>query len=171
MTPRLASRADIPQILEFERVSRGFFEQFVPPRPEEYFTTPNAFLARMNDLLVEQAAGRYLMFVLQGANAEILGRLNLTIYEGPEATLGYRIGQKYTGHGLAALAIKMVEPGAVKKYKLTKLSAFAAPSNPASVKTLQNAGFTRDPTEMRMVTLNNNPLTLHKYQKECRAMA
>ena len=161
---RLLTKSDLPPLLEFERTNRCFFERYVPPRPEAFFTTPNAFTDRMAELLLEQALGRFLMFILLNQN-EIIGRVNLTVIENHEAMLGYRLAEKHTGNGFITRAIERLSPIVMQDYKLAKFSAFAAPSNPASVQTLIKAGFRPTTGENREVTLNNAPLTLHKFEK------
>lgn len=162
---RLTTKADIPQILEFERVNRRFFEQYLPPRPGAFFSDPTAFRDRMTEFLAEQAADEFLMFVLLDGSSNIIGRINLTILDKGEGTLGYRLAERCTGNGVLSRAIQRLCPIVKRNYKLSKLSAFAAASNPASVYTLLRAGFAEIAGENQVVTHNNAPLTLQKYEK------
>ncbi|MFK0255223.1 GNAT family N-acetyltransferase [Streptomyces sp. NPDC090445] len=139
-------------LLAFERENRAYFARFVPDRGAAYFTD---FAARHRALLAEQDAGAcHFHVVLAGAGAgggagaagsgggELVGRVNLVDAVAGSAELGYRIGERAAGRGLATAAVAEVCRLAAGPYGLSSLTAVADVDNPASRAVLTRNGFT-----------------------------
>ncbi|MEU2395436.1 GNAT family N-acetyltransferase [Streptomyces sp. NPDC007369] len=130
-------------LLAFERENRAYFARFVPDRGDAYFTD---FAARHRALLAEQDAGVcHFHVVLAGAgggDGELVGRVNLVDAAAGSAELGYRIGMRAAGRGLATAAVAEVCRLAAGPYGLSSLSAVADVDNPASRAVLTRSGFT-----------------------------
>ncbi|MFD7628243.1 GNAT family N-acetyltransferase [Streptomyces sp. NPDC059851] len=130
-------------LLAFERENRAYFARFVPDRGDAYFTD---FAARHRALLAEQDAGvcHFHVVLADGGagDGELVGRVNLVDAAGGSAELGYRIGERAAGRGLATAAVAEVCRSAADAYGLSSLTAVAAVDHPASRAVLVRNGFT-----------------------------
>ncbi|MGW7099539.1 GNAT family N-acetyltransferase [Streptomyces sp. NPDC054838] len=126
-------------LLAFERENRAYFARTVPDRGDAYFA---GFPARHRALLAEQDAGTchfHLVFEYDGRPA---GRINLVDVQDGSAELGYRIGEKSAGRGLATAAVGEIRRLAAGPYGLRALTAVTTLDNPASMAVLARNGFT-----------------------------
>ncbi|MGW6919178.1 GNAT family N-acetyltransferase [Kitasatospora sp. NPDC054939] len=126
-------------LLAFERENRGYFARSVPDRGDAYFAE---FADRHRALLAEQEAGTCHFHVVLDGHGELAGRVNLVDVADGEAELGYRIGERFTGRGLAVAAVAEVCRTAAEVYGLTALTAATTLDNPASAAVLRRSGFT-----------------------------
>ncbi|NJP99874.1 GNAT family N-acetyltransferase [Streptomyces zingiberis] len=139
-------RADHAEaLLAFERENREYFARSVPDRGDAYF---DGFPARHRALLAEQAAGACHFHVVLDERGELVGRVNLVDVrrdtdgrDGAEAELGYRVGERAAGRGVATAAVTEVCRPAAEEYGLTALTAEATLDNPASRAVLTRTGF------------------------------
>ncbi|MFJ2702076.1 GNAT family N-acetyltransferase [Streptomyces sp. NPDC087428] len=132
-------RADhAPALLTFERENRAFFAASIPDRGDAYFTD---FAARHAALLTEQAAGTCHFHLLVSENGEVLGRFNLVDAANGTASLGFRLAERATGHGLATSAVRRIFHLCGTTYALTTLRAAATVTNTASRAVLTRTGF------------------------------
>jgi len=60
------------------------------------------------------------------------------------ATLGYWLGERHTGRGLMSATLSAVVPFAFDMLQLHRLEAAIMPSNRASLRVIERAGFTRE---------------------------
>lgn len=126
-------------LLSFERDNRAYFARTVPDRGDAYFTD---FPARHAALLAEQEAGICHFHVIVSGDGTLIGRINLLDATSGTAELGYRIGERFTGRGLAKAAVRQVCRLATETYALTTLTARTTLDNPASMAVLTATGFT-----------------------------
>ncbi|MFE1249488.1 GNAT family N-acetyltransferase [Streptomyces sp. NPDC058735] len=129
-------------VLAFERENRAYFARTVPDRGDAYFT-PEGFAARHRALLDEQQTGVCHFHVVLGEEGEPVGRVNLVDAVDGRAELGYRVGERAAGRGVATAAVAAVCRLAATDYGLTSLTAVTAPDNTASMKVLTRNGFVR----------------------------
>lgn len=124
-------------ILEFETRNRAFFAASVPDRGDEFFAD---YPTRHAALLAMQDAGTDLFHVLLTDDGTIAGRVNLIEIGNREAELGYRVGQDFTGRGVATRAVDQACHLARTK-GLTRLRATVPTDNRASRAVLLRNGF------------------------------
>lgn len=138
--PRLELvRADHAEaLLVFEQENREYFAASIPDRGDEYFAE---FADRHARLLELQAAGTDRFHVLVTEDGRIAGRVNLVEIEDGSAELGYRIGQAWTGRGVATAAVAELRGLATDSYGLSHLRAKVTLDNPASRRVLERNGF------------------------------
>ncbi|MFI8220115.1 GNAT family N-acetyltransferase [Streptomyces sp. NPDC085932] len=127
-------------LLAFERENRAYFARTVPDRGDAYFT-PDGFAARHRALLEEQHA-RVCHFHVLLEDELLIGRVNLMDAADGSAELGYRVGERAAGRGVATAAVAQVCRLAATAYGLTSLTARTTLDNPASMKVLTRNGFT-----------------------------
>ncbi|MBT2471725.1 GNAT family N-acetyltransferase [Streptomyces sp. ISL-66] len=126
-------------LLAFERENREYFARSVPDRGDAYF---EEFEARHRALLAEQDEGScHFHLVIDEADGELAGRVNLVDVEDGVAELGYRIGERAAGRGTATAAVAEVCCLAASEYGLRALTAVTTLDNPASATVLTRSGF------------------------------
>ncbi|MEU9793494.1 GNAT family N-acetyltransferase [Streptomyces sparsogenes] len=149
-------RADhAPALLAFERENREYFARSVPDRGDAYFAD---FAARHRLLLAEQEAGVCHFHVVLDEAGDLVGRVNLMDALEGSADLGYRVGERASGRGVAKAAVAEVCRLAVESYGLTTLMASATRDNPASMAVLRGSGF----TAVEDITLGGKPAVRYR---------
>ncbi|MFC4513838.1 GNAT family N-acetyltransferase [Streptomyces ehimensis] len=137
-------RADhAPALLAFERENRAYFARSVPDRGDAYFA---GFATHHAARLAEQDTGGIHFHVVLDENApdddgRLIGRVNLIDVEQGTAELGYRIGERAAGRGVATAAVAALCRLATTTYGLTSLTARTTLDNPASRTVLERNGF------------------------------
>jgi ribosomal-protein-alanine N-acetyltransferase len=133
-------RADhAEELLAFERENREYFARTVPDRGDAYFT---GFADRLRALLAEQDAGICHFHIVRDEAGHLVGRVNLMDAEDGEAELGYRVGARYAGRGIATQAVRLLCRTAATEYGLRALTAVTTLDNTASRAVLARTGFT-----------------------------
>lgn len=127
------------ELLGFERENRAYFAGFVGDRGDGYFAE---FGARLQGLLAEQDAGVCHFHVVVDDGGDLIGRVNLVDVEDGVAELGYRIGERAAGKGVATAAVGEVCRLAAEVYGLSELTAVAHVDNQASRAVLERNRFT-----------------------------
>lgn len=128
----------------FETTHRAYFESWVNPRPDNFYT-PVGFDHALQAALQLQATGQAFHYLIW-LGGELAGRINLTqVRPAPyhSASLGYRIAPTHSGQGLASAAVQAVMHKAFQVHGLQRLEATARPENPASIRVLEKNGFHR----------------------------
>lgn len=126
-------------LLAFERDNRAYFARSVPDRGDAYFVE---FASRHRALLAEQDAGLCHFHVVVDDEGDLAGRVNLVDVEEGNAELGYRIGERAAGRGMATAAVGEVCRLAGTAYRLSALTAVTTLDNAASTAVLEHNGFT-----------------------------
>jgi ribosomal-protein-alanine N-acetyltransferase len=126
-------------VLAFERENREYFARTIPERSDRYFAE---FAARHQALLDEQEDGACHFHLIFDEQGELIGRVNLVDVVDGTADLGYRIGAKTAGHGVATAAVAQVCRLAAEEYGLHTLTAATTADNQASMTVLSRNGFT-----------------------------
>ncbi|MET7920091.1 GNAT family N-acetyltransferase [Streptomyces avermitilis] len=126
-------------LLAFERENREYFARSVPDRGDTYFAE---FASRHRALLAEQDSGLCHFHVVVDDRGDLVGRVNLVDAEEGAAELGYRIGERAAGRGVATAAVEEVCHLAAAAYRLSVLTAVTTLDNPASMAVLARNGFT-----------------------------
>ncbi|MEU1934229.1 GNAT family N-acetyltransferase [Streptomyces coeruleorubidus] len=129
-------------LLAFERENRGYFARSIPDRGDAYFTAAG-FAERHRALLAEQHARVCHFHVVLDEEGNLVGRVNLIDVTDGCAELGYRVGERAAGRGVATAAVAQVCRLAATDYGLTSLTAVTTLDNPASMTVLARSGFTR----------------------------
>ena len=162
---RLLRVEDTDAVLYFEQQNREWFEKWVPPRPDGYFSRET--LLEINTALVNEAsAGTAYMHLILNANDRIIGRINLSNIQrdnGVTADIGYRIAETEIGCGVASRSVKLIEGIARSEHGFDMLYGSCLATNPASSAVLVNRGFAKDSeTE---ITWNGDQVAMLRYRK------
>lgn len=132
---------DAEKLFEFELDNRVFFEKMVPSRGDDYYNF-ETFKNRHAALLDEQEEGLSYFYLIKNKNGSILGRMNLVDIDKLQNSgeIGYRVGQAYTGKGIAYTALKLLLE-TVSKQGIKQVSAKTTTQNIASQKVLEKNDF------------------------------
>jgi RimJ/RimL family protein N-acetyltransferase len=90
------------------------------------------------------ASATSIISATSGQSGELLGRIRLsTVFRGPwqNANLGYFVGHRHNGKGIATAAVKLTARFAFEAAGLHRLQAAVMPWNKASRRVLAKAGF------------------------------
>ncbi|MEV8569380.1 GNAT family N-acetyltransferase [Streptomyces sp. NPDC051322] len=126
-------------LLTFEEENREYFARTVPDRGDAYFAD---FATLLRARLDEQDAGVCHFHVVLDDQGELIGRINIVDAVDGAADLGYRIGERAAGRGVATAAVREVCRLAVTAYRLSVLNAATTLDNRASAAVLARNGFT-----------------------------
>ncbi|GAA2406885.1 GNAT family N-acetyltransferase [Streptomyces coeruleofuscus] len=140
LEPLRADHADA--LLAFERENRAYFARSIPDRGDAYFTAAG-FAERHRALLAEQHARVCRFHVVLDEEGNLIGRVNLIDVTDGRAELGYRVGERAAGRGVATAAVAQVCRLAATDYGLMSLTAVTTLDNPASMTVLARSGFAR----------------------------
>lgn len=132
---------DTKTLFEFEFENRTFFEEMVPSRGDDYYNF-EVFKSRHQALLDEQAQGSSYFYLIKDNNGSILGRMNVIDIDETQKTghVGYRVGQRFIGKGIASKAVKMLLDAA-SEMGLKTIQAKTTTNNKASQIVLEKNGF------------------------------
>ena len=134
-------QADAKELYKFELENRDFFEKTVPSRGEDYYNW-ETFKIRHESLLDEQMKGQSYYYLIKNQNGLILGRINLVDIDQSLnlGYIGYRVGEAYTGKGIANNALKVLLR-TMTNQDIKQIVAKTTTNNIASQKVLEKNGF------------------------------
>jgi len=139
---RTLESTDVAALLAFETDNREWFESHIDARDSAFYAVQGV-TDHVEGYLADFALGAWHPFVSEDASAGIVGRANLKGIHSPEgcAEVGYRIGQRFCGQGLATIALKHLIQEARGHWKLTQLFAHVYDDNVGSRRVLDRCGF------------------------------
>lgn len=148
---------DATNLFEFELENREFFEQMVPSRGDDYYNF-ESFKIRHEALLHEQSQGVSYFYLIKDKEGTILGRMNVIDIDKAQkqGSIGYRVGKKYTGRGIANQAIKLLLATASKQ-GIQRILAKTTNNNQAS-------GFKHIKTSEEKFEMNGQKLMFVYYE-------
>lgn len=157
----LVKEQDAQALFQFEYNNRTFFEKMVPSRGEDYF---NHFSERHSQLLKEQSEGISYFYLIRNAIGEIAGRINLVDidWENHAGSLGYRVGEAFTGKGVASSAVKLLLKE-MEKSNITEIHAKTTTHNIPSQKVLEKNDFERTSISTDEIEFNGEKVKFVHY--------
>jgi [ribosomal protein S5]-alanine N-acetyltransferase len=136
-------------LIAFERANREYFAASISDRGDKFFED---FDQLHEVMLAEQEAGAGAFYLVVADDGAIMGRFNLYVVGGGTANLGYRVGQRFAGQGLATTAVDELCRLASARHDLGRIRAATSHENIASQKVLLKTGFLAtgpaDPSEI-----------------------
>lgn len=125
-------------VLQFELENRIYFAEAISDRGDDFF---EKFAERHLELLAEQEAGACAYYLYVDVDETVMGRFNLYDLIDGNAEVGYRVGQRFSGTGLATSGLSELCHIAREKHGLRTLRATTRDDNVASQRVLVKAGF------------------------------
>lgn len=142
---------------ELRAMSRAHLTPWEPQWARDELTRSN-FRRRLRQYNREMRDDQgYAFLVFSEANSRLVGGLNLSnVRRGAAqaASLGYWMGAPFAGHGLMTDAVRAIIQFAFGPLRLHRLEAACLPSNTASKRVLEKAGFTREGLARRYLRIN-----------------
>ncbi|KAF0861802.1 GNAT family N-acetyltransferase [Pseudomonas sp. LD120] len=133
---------DLTDLLAFEEQNRAFFEASINARPPHYYSREGVAEAIVQARQDAEADRGYQFLIRQ--DSQLVGRINLHRVQRPYfncAELGYRVGARFNGRGIARAAVEQVLQQAFGELQLSRIEANARPENLGSVRVLEASGF------------------------------
>ena len=147
ITLRTPQMTDYGEWAAVREGSREFLKPWEPTWPADDLTR-SAFRRRIRryaeDLRTDQG---YAFIVVRNTDGALVGGLTLAnIRRGvaQAASVGYWMGQPFIRRGHMTAAVRAVIPFAFATLRLHRLEAACIPTNSASIRLLENCGFTRE---------------------------
>jgi len=142
---RLATEADVHEIIRYYRENREHLQPFSPTYPAD-FLDEATWLEQVRVRLPEFAAGAgFRAFVFaRDAPSRIVGNLNLTqVHRGPfqSCVLGYNLAAGEQGKGYMTEAVRGALGFAFETWKLHRVAANYIARNTRSAAVLERCGF------------------------------
>lgn len=137
--------------------NRSYFREHSGIEADKFYT-PDGQRAIIRSQHADQAAGDgWYWGIFRGPGEHVIGVVSLTgIVRGPfqAAWIGYSIDEAHTGRGLATHAVQAVTAHAFRDLGLHRVEAGVMPSNAASIRVLEKAGFAREGLMRQTVLIN-----------------
>lgn len=154
----LLNLSDAEQLLAFEIENQTWFEQFIPPREQDFYSLEGV-TQHIQEFLLEFKCHRLLPLLIKDNSGQIIGRLNFTNVDLKKGTahVGYRVGQHSVSKGVATTALnKGITELSSKGIK--RLFAYADENNMASRKVLTTNGFVKVRIVENYAQLHSKPI-------------
>lgn len=164
MQLKLLSTDQTKSVLEFEAKNKDYFELYVPPRPNEYFTQSSLHNI-IKSLCKEQDRGECYLYLAYN-NDQLIGRANLVNIQDGTAELGYRLCQTATGQGHATQIVANLIKIAKSQLSLSLIKAHTTTDNLASIRVLEKNNFKHIKTKQNAATLNGKSLNFTYFELE-----
>ena len=127
------------------QASHAYLQPWEPIWPEDDLTRA-AYKRRLSIYAREMDAGNaWPFFIFADSDQALVGAITLSNVRRGVAetgTLGYWIGQKFAGQGLGTAAVRAMVAWAFEDLNLHRVEAACVPTNHASRRVLEKAGFT-----------------------------
>jgi [ribosomal protein S5]-alanine N-acetyltransferase len=164
LTPRgygLSLRApvmsDFPQWADLRERSRAYLTPWEPIWPSDDLTRAG-FRRRLRRYAEDAAADRaYPFLVFRESDDLLIGGITLAnVRRGivQAGTIGYWVGQQFTGQGAMTTALRVLLPTLFGELNLHRVEAACIPTNTPSVRVLEKSGFTREGLARRYLCIN-----------------
>lgn len=149
--------SDFPQWADLREQSRSYLTPWEPIWPSDDLTR-SGFRRRLRRYADDAAADRaYPFLVFRESDATLLGGVTLAnVRRGivQAGTIGYWVGQPYTGQGVMTAALRVLLPTLFGELNLHRIEAACIPTNMPSVRVLEKCGFSREGLARRYLCIN-----------------
>jgi ribosomal-protein-alanine N-acetyltransferase len=137
---KVISTRQIPNLLAFERDNRSWFERYIEARPHAFYSRAGV-TRHVQQLLEAWRTGIAYPGIIE-EHGQIIGRVNLTKVAGKNAArLGYRVGFRSAGRGVASFGVAQVLERVNELADVNSVIAFVSVENIASQRVLARHGF------------------------------
>lgn len=149
--------SDFPQWADLREQSRGYLTPWEPIWPSDDLTR-SGFRRRLRRYADDASADRaYPFLVFRESDDTLLGGVTLAnVRRGivQAGTIGYWVGQPYTGQGVMTAALRVLLPTLFGELNLHRIEAACIPTNMPSVRVLEKCGFAREGLARRYLCIN-----------------
>lgn len=156
---------DTDNLLQFELENRDWFERSVTPRNARFYS-PVAVQDHIRAYLLAKQQGRLHGCVVVNEQGKIIARANLrelNLKRG-SAEVGYRIGEAYSGKGVASAATRHLIDLAYGEWQINQLGGFVSVENPASARVLEKNDFVQVGLHERLSVTKHGVFDCYEYR-------
>jgi [ribosomal protein S5]-alanine N-acetyltransferase len=136
--------SDFPTWAALRSASRSFLEPWEPSWESDMLTRAG-YRARLRQFAREWREDRgYSFHIFSVADARLVGGINVSGVRrraAQFASLGYWMGEAYSGKGLMSVALSLLLPRLFQDFRLHRVEAACIPENEPSRKVLEKFGF------------------------------
>jgi ribosomal-protein-alanine N-acetyltransferase len=154
---RAPQMGDFPQWVDLREQSRSYLTPWEPIWPSDDLTR-SGFRRRLRRYAEDAAADRaYPFLVFRETDGVLLGGVTLAnVRRGivQAGTIGYWVGQPYSGQGVMTAALRVLLPTLFGELNLHRIEAACIPTNTPSVRVLEKCGFSREGLARRYLCIN-----------------
>lgn len=154
---RAPQMGDFPQWADLREHSRSYLTPWEPIWPSDDLTR-SGFRRRLRRYAEDAAADRaYPFLVFRETDDVLLGGVTLAnVRRGivQAGTIGYWVGQPYSGQGVMTAALRVLLPTLFGELNLHRIEAACIPTNTPSVRVLEKCGFSREGLARRYLCIN-----------------
>jgi len=156
---------DAENLLEFELENRLWFEQFITPRDDQFFTVA-AVQDHIRAYILAKLQNRFHGCVVVDDANKIIARANLREINLKRSTaeIGYRVAEAHAGKGVASFATRHLMALAYDEWKLKQLRGFVSINNVASARVLEKNGFVKIGLHADLARLRHGRFDCFEYQ-------
>ena len=148
---------DFPQWADLRERSRAYLTPWEPIWPSDDLTR-SGFRRRLRRYAEDVSADRaYPFLVFRESDDALIGGITLAnVRRGivQAGTIGYWVGQQFTGQGVMTTALRVLLPTLFGELSLHRIEAACIPTNTPSVRVLEKCGFTREGLARRYLCIN-----------------
>lgn len=134
---RLTDAVSLQRHADNINIARFLFDRF--PHPYTMVDAERWVLAHQSKAVITNLA----IVIDDNAVGAIDFKQGEDIYR-KNASIGYWLGEQYWGKGIVTEAIQLVVPYAFYNFDITRIQATVNGNNPASIRVLDKAGFTKE---------------------------
>jgi ribosomal-protein-alanine N-acetyltransferase len=149
--------SDFPQWAQLREHSRAYLTPWEPIWPSDDLTR-TGFRRRLRRYAEDIVSDRaYPFLIFRETDGALLGGITLAnVRRGivQAGTIGYWIGEPFAGRGCMTAALQVLLPSLFGELSLHRVEAACIPTNLASVRVLEKAGFTREGLARRYLCIN-----------------
>ena len=149
--------ADFPQWADLRARSRAYLTPWEPIWPADDLTR-SGFRRRLRRYTEDAVADRaYPFLIFREIDDTLIGGITLAnVRRGivQAGTVGYWVGQQFTGQGMMTTALRVLLPTLFGELNLHRIEAACIPTNTPSVRVLEKCGFTREGLARRYLCIN-----------------
>lgn len=154
---RFLEEADAEALLDFQVRNKDPIQRTSPSFEEGYYTLEytRSHIRRSEEQRQKDEGYSFGIFLKK--SGELIGTVSLFHFlRGPlqKCMIGYSMDERHSGKGYTTQAVRLAVNYAFTELKLHRVEAGAMPSNIASQRVLEKAGFHREGIERRGVKIN-----------------
>lgn len=162
----LITLKDAKELLVFELENQTWFEQFITPRQQDFYSLKGV-QQHIREFLLDYQCDEMIPLLIKNAHDQIIGRVNVTNIDQVRscAHLGYRVGKAAVNQGVAKWAVSEVTE-MVKAKGIRHLIAYAALENLASQRVLTSNGFVSEKVVHGYAELHGSPIDCIEFKRK-----
>jgi Acetyltransferases, including N-acetylases of ribosomal proteins len=141
---RFINESDTQQITGLEVRNRTFFQKYLFPQSDEFYTFEYQSQLINNNIIQRKKDRKYVFGIFDAGSNQLIGKISLAnIMRGPLQTseIGYYLDQQHNSRGHAYEGVCLAVKYGLEELGLNRIVAYVMPSNSASVNLLKKIGF------------------------------